>query len=85
MFTRDIGILELDLDPTVHTAPLLRTLPMWAWSSYFGGWATPDMTLYYAEPIGHPVMLEPGAPIVGCTMRYERLHNCSLDHPAFML
>lgn len=28
--------------------------------------------------IGHPVMLEPGAPLVGTTMRAEGLHNCDI-------
>ena len=72
------NVLELELDPTVHTAEILLTLPLWAWSSRFTGWTTPDMLLHYETRIDHPVMLEPGAPLVGVTMRWERLHNCDL-------
>jgi hypothetical protein len=72
------NVLELDLDPVVHSAMILRTMPLWAWSSLFIGWTTPDMLLHHYHDLGHPVMLDPGAPITGCTMRYLGLHNCRL-------
>lgn len=41
------NVLELDLDPKIHTAEILLTMPLYVWGSVFAGWTTPDMLLHH--------------------------------------